>query len=162
MTTTKTPTQAEKKAFAVEAFGRHNPNFIPAIREVRERFDCGLKEAKELVDFARGPIPSCVDTVPVVEDNVQPQPNWNAKSAERWLRRYALHLSREARYIRENTAGFAENEDEFRCGLANDLGIDDVAEQDEIVAEVHAATRQTKDNPADKPSRKSTKSVPTP
>lgn len=192
-----TLTQAEKEAIAVEIVTKHGRQIIPGIKEIRERLDCGLYEAKELSDIARrktqtterdylaqdllrvhGPKHAPGELVArtqltreqaerIIADLVQAQsavptptvqPNWNAKSAERWLRSYAAHLSREAKYIRENAAGFASDEDEFRCGLANGLGIDDVKEQDEIVVEVHKPV----DKAADRPSKSSTKSAQTP
>lgn len=59
--------------------------------------------------------------------------NWSSTAARKWLLSYARSLSSEAKYIRENADGFAENEEEFRCGLANGLGIDDEEEQTEII-----------------------------
>lgn len=193
-----TLTQAEKESIAIEIVTKHGRHYTDGIKEIRNRLDCGLTEAKDLSDIARhrtgtterdylaqdvlrvhGPEYAAGELAArtnlsreqaqqIIADLMQAQaqstvptptiqPNWNVKSAERWLRSYAAHLSRTARYIRENAAGFAENEDEFRCGLANGLGIDDVAEQDEIIAEVH----KTVDRSADRPSRKYTKSTQT-
>lgn len=99
-----------------------------AAKELAPRLDCSPDEAQSLVRLV-SPDTSRVSTSPHYE--------WNSGSAEKWLRKYAAHLAREAKYIRENANGFACNEDEFRCGLANGLGIDDEKEQDEIISEIH-------------------------
>lgn len=79
------------------------------------------------------------DTGRVIDALSKPQApasfdSWSSSAARKWLMSYAKSLSRVARYIRENADGFAENEDEFRRGLANGLGIDDEEEQTEIIA----------------------------
>lgn len=52
-----TLTQAEKEAIAVEIVTKHGRQIIPGIKEIRERFNCTLKEAKELSDTARAKTP---------------------------------------------------------------------------------------------------------
>lgn len=173
-----TLSQAEIEAIAHEAWARHNPNFIPAIKEIREKLNCGLKEAKELSEIARSVLTTNVESrklelarrvlsvhgseyaarelVPRLDCSLseaealiklvttppakEPDYIWSAKGAEKWLRKRAAYLAREAKYIRENADGFAQDEDEFRCGLANGLGIDDKKEQNEIIAEIHKQT----------------------
>lgn len=74
-----------------------------------------------------------ISLIPQTEAPTITFPQWSAKAARKWLMSYARSLSNEAKYIRENADGFAENEEEFRCGLANGLGIDDEEEQNEII-----------------------------
>lgn len=68
--------------------------------------------------------------------------NWSVSAVRKWLMSYARSLSNEAKYIRANADGFAENEDEFRCGLANGLGIDDEDEQTAIIEKINYGTRK--------------------
>lgn len=140
--------QAEMEAVARESWARHKPEMVATIKEIRATLDIGLYEAKGLCDIARGIEPSKVEpstydthgslgSISKAIEYVKSLDEWDSVKAEKWLRKYAAHLAREAKYIRENANGFAHDEEEFRCGLANGLGIDDEKEQDEIIAKIH-------------------------
>ncbi len=93
-----------------------------SIAELSARTDLTSEQAEQIITALPKPNPEPIYSL-----------NWSPTAAREWLMSYARSLSSEAKYIRENADGFAENEEEFRCGLANGLGIDGKEEQTEII-----------------------------